>query len=149
MKKGLKIIGIILGSIVALIVVVLLVFSGMKGKAAKDLYAQLGEEAPELIVDGKTFRDLNKNGRLDIYEDSSADVEERVNDLLSRMTMEEKAGTMFVSMIGMTSRGDPFDKPKLSKDPFDLLISFLVPPASQMLVSKKMNSFNILASLDG
>jgi beta-glucosidase len=64
------------------------------------------------------------------------------------MTIEEKAGTMFVSMIGMTAKGDPFDKPKISKDPFDLLISFLVPPASQMLVSKKMNSFNILNSYD-
>jgi len=148
MKKAFKIIGIILGSIIALILIVFLVFSGMKGKAAKDLYAQLGEEAPKLIVDGKTFRDLNKNGRLDIYEDSSADLEERVNDLLKQMTLEEKAGTMFVSMIGMTSKGEPFDKPKLSRNPFDLLISFLVPPASQMLVSKKMNSYNILNSYD-
>ena len=148
MKKALKIIGIVLGSIIALIVVIVLVFSGMKGKAAKDLYAQLGEEAPKLIVEGKTFRDLNKNGTLDLYEDSRVDVDQRVENLLQQMTVEEKAGTMFVSMIGMTSKGDPFDKPKLSKDPFDLLISFLVPPASQMLVSKKMNSFNILNSYD-
>ena len=48
MKKALKIIGIILGSIIALIAVVLLVFSGMKGKAAKDLYAQLGKLPFEL-----------------------------------------------------------------------------------------------------
>lgn len=148
MKKALKIIGIVLGSIAALIVILVLVFSGMKGKAAKDLYAQLGEEAPKLIVDGMTFRDLNKNGSLDLYEDRRVGVDERVENLLQQMTVEEKAGTMFVSMIGMTSRGDPFDKPKFSKDPFDLLISFLVPPASEMLVSKKMNSFNILNSYD-
>ena len=98
----------------------------MKGKAAKDLYAQLGEEAPKLIVDGKTFRDLNKNGTLDIYEDSSADLEERVNDLLKQMTLEEKAGTMFVSMIGMTSKGEPYDKPKISRDPFDMMLAIIL-----------------------
>jgi len=148
MKKVLKIIGILLGSLVALIVLVMLVFSGIKGKAAKDLYAQLGEEAPRLAVDGMTFRDLNKNGTLDPYEDSRVEVDQRVENLLRQMTLEEKAGTMFVSMIGMTSRGEPFDKPKLSGDPFDMIISLLVPPASQMLVSKKMNSFNILNSYD-
>lgn len=148
MKKTLKIIGIVLGSLLALIVIAVLVFSGMKGKAARDLYAQLGEEAPELIVDGLSFRDLNKNGTLDLYEDRRVDVDKRVENLLQQMTVEEKAGAMFVSMIGMTSRGDPFDKPKISTDPFDLLISFMVPPASQMLVSKKMNSFNILNSYD-
>jgi len=117
MKKALKIIWIILGSIIALIVVVLLVFSGMKGKAAKDLYAKLGDEAPVLTVDGLSFRDLNKNGTLDIYEDSRAEREQRVNDLLSQMTLEEKAGTMFVSMIGMTPKGEPYDKPNCQRIP--------------------------------
>lgn len=148
MKKVLKITGIVLGSLAALIVLAMLVFSGIKGKAAKDLYSKLGEEAPRLEVDGMTFRDLNKNGTLDPYEDSRVEVNQRVENLLQQMTLEEKAGTMFVSMIGMTSRGEPFDKPKLSGDPFDLIISLLVPPASQMLVSKKMNSFNILNSYD-
>ena len=64
MKKALKIIGIILGSLIGIIIIVFLVFSAGKGKAAKELYAQLGEEAPELTVDGYTFRDLNKNGSL-------------------------------------------------------------------------------------
>ena len=34
--------------------------------------------------------DLNKNGRKDVYEDPSADIGARVEDLLSRMTLEEK-----------------------------------------------------------
>lgn len=37
-----------------------------------------------------TYRDLNKNGRLDPYEDASLPIERRVDDLLSRMTVEEK-----------------------------------------------------------
>lgn len=146
MIKALKIIGIVLGSLIGIIIIVFLVFSAGKGKAAKELYAQLGEEAPELTIDGYIFRDLNKNGSLDIYEDSRAELEARVDDLLGQMTLEEKAGTMFVSMIGMTAEGDPYDKPKISKDPFDIILAAMLPPASEMLVSKKMNSFNIINS---
>ena len=36
-------------------------------------------------------RDLNQNGKIDIYEDNSAPVEERVEDALSRLSLEEKA----------------------------------------------------------
>ena len=38
----------------------------------------------------KTYRDLNKNGRLDVYENARATVDARVEDLLSQMTLEEK-----------------------------------------------------------
>jgi hypothetical protein len=44
---------------------------------------------------GLPFRDLNRNGTLDPYEDSSRPVEERVSDLLGQMTLSEKAGLMF------------------------------------------------------
>lgn len=36
------------------------------------------------------YRDLNKNGRMDVYENPNADVEARIDDLLSQMTLEEK-----------------------------------------------------------
>jgi beta-glucosidase len=148
MKKALKIIGIILASLIGVIVLAILIFSAVKSKAARDLYAQLGEDAPELIVDGHNFRDLNKNATLDIYEDSRAGLEARVDDLLGQMTLEEKAGTMFVSMIGITGEGLPYDKPRLSRNPFDILIALMVPPASELLVNKKLNSFNILNAYD-
>ena len=44
--------------------------------------------------DGATFRDLNADGQLTPYEDWRLPVEERVADLLARMTLEEKAGEM-------------------------------------------------------
>jgi beta-glucosidase len=47
--------------------------------------------------DGYAFRDLNKNGKLDIYEDPRQPVEARVEDLLGQMTLEEKAGMMFIN----------------------------------------------------
>src|SRR6266446_7360441 len=34
--------------------------------------------------------DLNKNGRMDVYEDPKAPLEKRIDDLLSQMTLEEK-----------------------------------------------------------
>ncbi len=49
------------------------------------------------------FRDLNSNNKLDVYEDSSQTIEARIDDLLSQMTLEEKAGLMFnaISGVGM------------------------------------------------
>ena len=144
MKKVLKIFGIVLLSLVGIIIIAFTIFSAGKGKSARKLYAQLGKEAPVIIVDGYSFRDLNKNSALDVYEDSRANIEDRVEDLLSQMTLEEKAGTMFISMTGMTDKGEPYDKPKLSKNPFDIIIALAVPPPSELLVEKMLNSFNIL-----
>lgn len=47
--------------------------------------------------DGFTYRDLNKNGKLDVFEDPRQPLEARVEDLLSHMTLEEKAGTLFIN----------------------------------------------------
>ncbi|MTB52581.1 beta-glucosidase [Lewinella sp. W8] len=44
----------------------------------------------ELTIDGYTFLDRNGNGQLDVYEDDRKNTQERVEDLLSQMTLEEK-----------------------------------------------------------
>lgn len=60
-------------------------------------------KAPILTKDGLQFRDLNKNGSLDPYEDWRLPVEKRVADLLARMTVEEKTGLMIhSSLMGFT-----------------------------------------------
>lgn len=46
-------------------------------------------------TDGSAWVDLNHNGKLDVYEDPREPIERRVEDLLSQMTIEEKAGLMF------------------------------------------------------
>lgn len=43
---------------------------------------------------GEAYRDLNHNGRLDVYENSTAPVARRVDDLLRQMTLEEKVALM-------------------------------------------------------
>lgn len=40
------------------------------------------------------WMDLNKNGRKDVYEDSTQPVEQRLDDLISQMTVEEKTAQM-------------------------------------------------------
>jgi len=56
-------------------------------------------------TDGTTFRDLNGNGVMDPYEDPRLPIEERVSDLLARMTLAEKAGLMIHSIVSVTSDG--------------------------------------------
>lgn len=148
MKKVLKISGIVLLAIIVIIVIIGTVIYVKKSNGINENYALLGEEAKEISKDGKVFRDLNKNGKLDIYEDSGAAIEDRVNDLIGQMTMEEKAGTMFVTMIGMTPEGKPIDKPFFSKSPFDLMFMLAMPSSSEMIAKKKMNSFNIVHSFN-
>lgn len=50
---------------------------------------------PVLTVDGLRFRDLDADGRLSPFEDWRNPDGVRADDLLARMTVEEKAGTLF------------------------------------------------------
>jgi beta-glucosidase len=50
--------------------------------------------APVLQSNGLQFKDLNKNGKLDVYEDWRKPASVRAKDLVAQMTLEEKAGTM-------------------------------------------------------
>ena len=57
-------------------------------------------EINELNIDGYTFLDRNGNGELDIFEDGRRSTTERVEDLLSQMTLEEKIHLLKGSGIG-------------------------------------------------
>ncbi|NUQ20114.1 MAG: glycoside hydrolase family 3 protein [Gemmatimonadaceae bacterium] len=55
----------------------------------------LGSHGVAIIErDGLRFRDLDRNGQLDPYEDWRLSPDARARDLVARMTLEEKAGTM-------------------------------------------------------
>ncbi len=53
-------------------------------------------------VDGLYFKDLNGNGTLDVYEDWRQDVDARVDDLLSQMTLDEEIGLLWHASTGGT-----------------------------------------------
>ena len=42
----------------------------------------------------KGWIDFNKNGVKDVYEDPSADIDDRIEDLLGQMTLDEKTCQM-------------------------------------------------------
>lgn len=148
MKKVLKIFGIVLGSAIVLLVLTGFITYARISYNVNKNYDRLGVEAPTLTDGDIKFRDLNKNGKLDVYEDKNASIEDRVNDLIAQMTLEEKAGTMFITMIGMTPEGEPIDKPFLSPNPIDKMFALMMPSSSEMLVNRKMNSFNIVHGYD-
>jgi beta-glucosidase len=83
---------------------------------------------------GLTFRDLNKNGRLDIYEDRRQPIEARVEDLLNQMTLEEKAGTLFINGSVINEDSSIEEKPDAP--------GFGGVAANQM-TAQKMNHFNL------
>ncbi len=84
-------------------------------------------------VDDVRFRDLNGNGRVDPYEDATRPVEERVEDLLAQMTLEEKAGLMFHPPILMNSDGS------LIADAND----FFRGNTEELVAGRHLNHFNI------
>ena len=98
----------------------------------------LRKEAPMLSQDGITFRDLNKNGKLDPYEDPRCPIDERVEDLLQQMMLEEKAGMMFQAMIGMNKDGTILEKTGM----------WPLPQTSDMIARRLMNHFNTLQGSD-
>ncbi|HEY0944558.1 MAG TPA: glycoside hydrolase family 3 N-terminal domain-containing protein [Opitutaceae bacterium] len=57
-------------------------------------------------IDHGDWIDFNKNGTKDPYEDRSLDAEKRINDLIARMTLEEKTAQM-VTLYGF---------PRVAKD---------------------------------
>ncbi len=146
MKKIFKIIGIILSALIGVIIIFVLVLYIKKSNKVNANYSLLGEEAKMLTIDGKDFRDLNKNGKLDVYEDARASIEDRVNNIVAQMTIEEKAGTMYITMIGMTPKGAPIDKLFFSKNAFDIMFMSMAPSSSELMAKNKMNSFNIVHS---
>ncbi len=71
----------------------------------------LGHSSLIANADGVQYRDLNHNGRLDLYEDWRQPIETRVEDLLAQMTLEEKAGMMFINGSVVNEDGSIEEKP--------------------------------------
>lgn len=84
----------------------------------------------------QTYRDLNKNGKMDVYEDRTQPIEARIKDLLSQMTLEEKAGMMFINGSRINEDGSLDEKPGKGMFAF-------APTAPGLMKDKKMNHFNV------
>ncbi|HTI60079.1 glycoside hydrolase family 3 protein [Mucilaginibacter sp.] len=85
------------------------------------------------------YRDLNKNGKMDVYEDPKQPIEKRVQDLLKQMTLEEKAGMMFYSPIRVNADGTIEDKPASG------LLASLSPVGVNEIDKHHITHFNLFA----
>ncbi len=86
-------------------------------------------------ADGVAYRDLNGNGRMDPFEDPRLHVEERVADLVGRLSLEEKAGLMFQTVIEAGADGRVLEAPgAISKS-----------PTSEVVLGKHLTHFNVHA----
>ena len=64
-------------------------------RPAQPVQPALGTRGAPIVTEGGLrFRDLNRSGGLDPYEDWRRTPDQRARDLVARMTLEEKAGTM-------------------------------------------------------
>jgi beta-glucosidase len=77
---------------------ILLLFALNIVNAQKPTQANLGYRSAKILkINGLEFKDLNKNNKLDKYEDWRLPNDARIKDLVSQMTLEEKIGFMLIS----------------------------------------------------
>lgn len=93
----------------------------------------MGPPPEVLIVGNLEFRDLNKNGLLDPYEDYRLPVDERVENLISLMTLEEKAGLFYHTFIFPGKDGELAG----ALNPFN------IQPVQDGLFNKHMHFYNL------
>ncbi|MBX2891321.1 MAG: glycoside hydrolase family 3 protein [Saprospiraceae bacterium] len=84
------------------------------------------------------YRDLNKNGKKDIYEDISQPTDKRVENLLAQMTLEEKAGQMFINGAAVNKDGSIEKNPALVEG-----FAAMLPSAQENINTLKMSHFNL------
>jgi beta-glucosidase len=133
MKQALKIVAYVIAGFVVILLGLFGYYYFSRTSAVRAAARQMGPAADTLRVDGMAFRDLNKNGTLDPYEDRRNPVSIRVEDLLSRMTTEEKAGLLFHTFVVLGEDGE-------LAGPLSLLNLL---PVEIALFEKKMSFFNL------
>ncbi len=81
---------------------ILLFFFSSCGQKSNFVQPELGIRSAQILEkDGFQFKDLNKNGELDKFEDWRLFADERSRDLLAKMSVEEKAGFMLINSLNM------------------------------------------------
>lgn len=85
-------------------------------KETKEEQPNIGTRTVKILEqDGLKFKDLNKNNTLDPYEDWRLSAVERSRDLLSQMTLEEKAGMMLIADMRMFNEIFMLDRTAVQK----------------------------------
>ncbi len=92
-----------------------------------------GHEQILTAPDGTRFRDLNHNGTMEPFEDPRLSTQERVADLVPRLSLAEKVGLMFHTVIEAGTDGSVLETPgAISKS-----------PTTEVVTGKHLNHFNV------
>ena len=95
---------------------VLLFLGSCNQKSGAMKQVALGKQSAAILkIDNLEFKDLNKNGKLDPYEDWRLSSEVRSKDLVSQMTLEEKAGMLLIADMRMFNEIFMLDKVETPK----------------------------------
>ncbi|HEU4996570.1 MAG TPA: glycoside hydrolase family 3 N-terminal domain-containing protein [Gemmatimonadaceae bacterium] len=135
MKRALKVLGLIVGSLVLLAVALVGYFVYGRSSDIRAAEKLIGRPADTIQIGGFTFRDLNKNGKLDLYEDLRQPIPTRVENLLVQMTLEEKAGMFFHNIIAPGKNGEIAGP----SEPMNFM------PVQIALFERNINFFNLLS----
>jgi beta-glucosidase len=133
LKKALKWVGIALLGVLAVVVVLLAWLAWSRTSSVREARAAMEAPADTLWLDGLAFRDLNRNASLDPYEDRRLSTAARVEDLLERMTLEEKAGLLFQTFLTPGEGGEIAG----ALQPMNIL------PVEVALFERRMRFFNL------
>lgn len=136
LKRTLKIIGFIFLGFLLLLLIGFSIFSIGRYSQMRTAKALMASKVQTISENGFSFRDLNKNGKLDIYEDHRAPIADRVSNLLGQMNLEEKAGMMMQPFI---TAGDDGDLPA-TISPMNML------PAHHAVLKLKLNHFSTMST---
>ncbi|NND07459.1 MAG: glycoside hydrolase family 3 protein [Saprospiraceae bacterium] len=106
-----------------IIVLLVLKVTSSMGQGTYKFQPDIEVRAVDLLhQDQLKFKDLNKNNKLDVYEDWRKPIDARIEDLLNQMTVEEKVGMMLINTLNageygrMTERAVEFiDKEKMTR----------------------------------
>jgi beta-glucosidase len=90
--------------IVSMLCLLAIVGISQKSTVNKKPQPFLGYKTVQILnLEGFQFKDLNKNGKLDKYEDWRLSNDARAKDLLTKMSVEDKVGFMLISTSRLKS----------------------------------------------
>ena len=119
----------------------LAVLAFAKSKVENNLSPEVNAKSSLIRTTGNaSYRDLNKNGKMDVYEDVSQPLEKRVQDLLKQMNIEEKAGMMFYSPVRVNKDGTIEEQP--AKD----FLASISPVGVKEIDNHHITHFNLFAA---
>jgi beta-glucosidase len=141
-------------SCVSVVLLLLLAFqANSQSPISREQPVIKAHSAPVLRLEGLEFKDLNRNGKLDVYEDWRQTPQARAKDLVRQMTLEEKAGAMMHGTLrtggqmGAIGAGASYDLEQMRKAILEAKVNSFITrlQATPSLLAEENNKLQQLA----